>query len=67
MTTWADGYTAGHRRGQLDATAEHAGTWTRDSSHQGHAGEPPNLPEAERQAWIDGFLTGYAHGREVAA
>jgi hypothetical protein len=62
LTTWTAGYQAGHRRGHQDGIAETVGRCTRDPSHQGHAGEPPG----DDPEWVDGFLDGYAHGREEA-
>ncbi len=61
-TVWTAGYQAGHHRGLQDGAAETVGRYTRDPSHEGHAGEPPSGdPE-----WVDGFLEGYAHGRAEA-
>lgn len=60
---WLAGYAAGHARGAQDATAEHADTYSRDPSHIGHVGEPPDLPDPEHAQWIDGFLAGYGHAR----
>ncbi len=63
LTPWNAGYAAGHLRGRQDAAAEAVGRSVRDPLHNGHPGEPPagNDPE-----WVDGFLDGYAHGRDEA-
>jgi len=61
------GYAAGYQRGQQDGIAETCARWTRDPSHEGHAGEPPaELTGGARDAWISGFLDGYRHGRDEA-
>lgn len=65
-TPWTAGHIAGRHRGQQDATAEAAGRYTRDPDHTGHPDEPPaHLTGADRDQWIDGFLTGYADGRSM--
>ncbi len=55
MNTWATGYAAGDAHGRRDGNAEADGTY-----HRNH--EPAPHPDDEE--WVDGFLTGYAHGRE---
>lgn len=60
LTAWTDGFQAGRRRGLEDIAAEAAGRSTRDASHRGHPGEPP---EGDDPNWLDGFLEGYAAGR----
>jgi hypothetical protein len=56
--TWADGYAAGDHRGRHDGAAENTDTYRRDHSHDGE--------NADRGTdWVDGFLTGYAAGRNT--
>ncbi len=60
--TWAAGYTAGQTRGRRDAATETASTYNRPGPHPD---EPPNLSTAERRVWVDGFMDGYADGRNA--
>ncbi len=55
MNTWAQGYAAGDTQGRRDGNAEVDGTYTSNR-------EPE--PAHDDEDWVDGFLTGYAHGRE---
>jgi hypothetical protein len=57
VNAWATGYAAGDTRGRRDGNAEVDGTYTRSQ-------EP--VPVRDDEEWVDGFLTGYAHGREHA-
>lgn len=54
---WAEGYAAGSSSGARDRIAEQDGAYQRGD-------DGPTPPDGDHD-WVDGFLTGYAHGAAI--